>query len=181
VATLVEVLYEESIEVVQYLLEQGEVSYSNTLGSAVPKIVLLAAASYLETEVCRHINEFYGEVTRQQNEAVAFVNNKAISRQYHTFFDWKKGKASPFFGLFGEDVLSYFKVQMMSDVDLAAAVKDFCSLGNLRNQLVHGNYAAFALEKTAQEVFVLYKSTSRFVERIPELIRHPSFASGEGT
>jgi len=180
VATLVEVLYKDSIEVVQYLLEQGEISYSNTLGGAVPKIVLLAAASYLEVEVCRHINEFYGEVTGQQNEAVAFVNNKAVSRQYHTFFDWRSGSANSFFRLFGEDALSHFKVRMGSDVDLVVAVKDFCSLGNLRNQLVHGNYAAFALERTAQEIFVLYESTSRFVERIPELIRHRSLASDEG-
>ena len=59
------------MEVVRYLLANGEISYSNTIGSGIPKIVLLAAASHLEAEVSRHIEEFFRDVTRHHAEALA--------------------------------------------------------------------------------------------------------------
>jgi RiboL-PSP-HEPN len=171
-ATLVDSLYQENVAIVEYLLAQGEISFSNTLGSAVPKVVLLAAASHMETEVCAHINAFYDKVTNRHPEATAFVNNKAVSRQYHTYFDWKNGNANAFFGLFGEDALNNFKAKLKEDPVFAGAVKEFCNLGNLRNQLVHGNYASFVLDKTADEVFTLYRQARVFVDAIPQLIEH---------
>jgi hypothetical protein len=137
----------------------------------MPKIVLLAAASYLEVEVQRIVMEFYEEVTTTHPEAVAFVRNKAIKRQYHTYFAWDDGRANGFFGLFGDTCLNHYKSLLRTDQELAQNVKDFCLLGSLRNQLVHGNYAAFNLDKTAEEVYGLYLSAAQFVDRLPAIIR----------
>jgi hypothetical protein len=170
--TLVDILYQENLAIAEYLVSQGELSFANTLGSAIPKVVLLAAASHLETEVCAHINHFYSRVTGDHPEATSFVKNKAISRQYHTYFNWKDGNANGFFGLFGEEALANFKAHIKGDPAFAAAVKSFCTLGDLRNQLVHGNYASFVLNKTAEEVFTLYQDATLFVDAIPQLIEH---------
>jgi hypothetical protein len=41
-----------------------------------------------------------------------FVRNKAISRQYHTWFRWEDNNANYFFGLFGTD----FRIEMSKRV-----------------------------------------------------------------
>jgi HEPN superfamily RiboL-PSP-like protein len=168
---LVDVLFAEHRDLLVYLEERNEPSFVGTLQSTMPKIVLLAGASYLETEVQRIVTDFYKEVTASHSEALAFVRNKALKRQYHTFFAWDDGKANAFFGLFGETCLTNYKAAVKANQELAKAATDFCRLGSLRNQLVHGNYAAFGLDLTAEEVYALYRSAAVFVDRLPALIR----------
>jgi hypothetical protein len=170
---LVDLLFTEHSELMAYLQEHNQPSFAGTLQSTKPKIVLLAGASYLEVEVQRAVTDFYEEVTGSHNEAIAFVRNKAIKRQYHTYFGWDSGTVNTFFGLFGDECLANYKNLAKTDQALLKSAKDFCLLGSLRNQLVHGNYAAFNLDKTAEEVYELYLSAASFVDRIPSLIRFP--------
>ena len=51
--------------------------------------------------------------------------------------------------------------------DMQAAVRAFLELGNERNRLVHQNYATFAMEKTLDEVYELYRRSIAFVEALP--------------
>jgi hypothetical protein len=57
------------------------------------------------------------------------------------------------------------------DGELESNVRDFSQLGSLRNQLVHQNYAAFVLDKSADKICALYKGGEQFVRRLPALLR----------
>jgi hypothetical protein len=95
-----------------------------------------------------------------------FVVNKAISRQYHTWFAWTGSNANQFFALFGPD----FKQTMINKIkksdQLQNSIRAFLELGGERNKLVHQNYAVFQLEKTLDEIYQLYQSANEFVETI---------------
>jgi hypothetical protein len=154
----------------EYLRTQGEISFLSTMESSVPKVVLLAAASDLEYQLQEVILTYYSNKTGSSDFAVSFVRNKAVARQYHTYFDWENRSANKFFALFGQAFKLKVKNLIGSDEVLAQAVKDFCELGDLRNQLVHGNYASFVMEKTTSEVHALYRSAVYFISLLPALL-----------
>lgn len=164
-----------------YLRLQGEISFLSTMESSLPKVMLLAAASDLEQEVQQVIIGYYKQQTRDCEFAINFVHNKAISRQYHTYFDWRNRSANSFFALFGERFKAKARAALKGDADMAQAVSDFCELGDLRNQLVHENYASFSMEKTASEVHALYLSARRFVTYLPTLLADGESASDGAT
>jgi RiboL-PSP-HEPN len=95
------------------------------------------------------------------------VKNKALARQYHTFFNWDARNANSFFGLFGGDFKDFMTAKVEDDSTLEAGIKAFLQLGDSRNELVHENFATFALDKTAEEIYELYKKALRFVEVFP--------------
>jgi hypothetical protein len=162
----------------EYLRSQGEISFLSTIESTLPKVLLLASASDLEQQVQNILLTYYESTTRASEFAISFVKNKAISRQYHTYFDWGRRSANTFFGLFGERFKAKAKERSASDNKFAEAVKDFCELGDLRNQMVHENYASFVLEKTASEVYSLYKSSLYFVHSLPKLLEDDIITTG---
>ena len=51
------------------------------------------------------------------------------------------------------------------------SIRAFLEIGNIRNDLVHGNYADFQLSKTADEVYGLYQSATEFVNDFPVSVR----------
>ena len=50
-------------------------------------------------------------------------------------------------------------------------MKAFLEIGNLRNQLVHENYADFRLDKTVDEIYGLYRTALYFLRVFPDAIR----------
>ena len=61
--------------------------------------------------------------------------------------------------------------RVREDKYLEDSVKAFLEIGNLRNQMVHGNYADFQLNKTVEEVYKLYQDATNFVDSLPAAIR----------
>ena len=59
----------------------------------------------------------------------ALVRNKAVSRQYHTWFEWRGSNANSFFGLFGSDFRDFMKARIRRDGDLDDSVARFSSSG----------------------------------------------------
>ncbi len=57
----------------------------------------------------------------------------------------------------------YEEQKKLKAVDLSEAVAAFLELGDLRNLLVHENFAAYLLEKTSEEIYKLYRQALRFV------------------
>lgn len=102
---------------------------------------------------------------------MAFVRNKGLERQYHTLFSWEKSNANSFFGLFGTDFKDYMTSQVKNDQDLDDSIKAFLRLGETRNELVHGNFAIFPLERTAEQIYELYRQASLFVDLLPLKLR----------
>jgi tetratricopeptide (TPR) repeat protein len=106
------------------------------------------------------------------------IFNKAITRQYHTWFDWKGNTATTFFSLFGADFKKYMEDIIKKDEELRLAVAAFMELGRDRNRLIHEDFATVALEKTAEEIYQQYKSALCFVARVGTALRSCSARDG---
>ena len=168
---LVRAIYQDNSQLLAYLQENQELSFANSVENILPKVLLLATASHLEHELQNLILEYFREITGNKECAVSFVERKAVTRQYHTYFQWESGNANAFFALFGDEFKSTVRELLTVDEELAAAIRDFVSIGALRNQLVHQNYAAFIMESTAEEIMRMYESALRFIERFPQLLK----------
>ncbi|MBI1925406.1 hypothetical protein HYR99_14285 [Candidatus Poribacteria bacterium] len=169
--TVVDRLYNEFQYLVSYLDRGGEISLRNTADENFRKALLLAAASYFERRICDDLLVFFNEMSSQNLLLVEFVKNKAISRQYHTFFQWELRNANQFFGLFGDSFKIFMGKEVKGDEELDEAIKAFLEIGNERNRLVHQDFGTFFLEKTVDEIYQRYKTALRFVEAIPNKLR----------
>lgn len=161
-------------EVLDFLLA-NEPSLATRASAALVKALVLAGASEIEVDFQQHLIDYYVELTGDAMHAAAFVEKKAVKRQYHTYFSWDKKNANQFFGLFGATFAAAMAQKVKDDPALDDAIKAFLELGNLRNELVHENFAAYSLVKTANEVHELCGRARGFVDTLPTLLRSNSF------
>jgi hypothetical protein len=175
--TPVDVLYKEFKAFNNFLHEKGEISFQISLETQYKKSLVMAAASYFESEILLRIEEFYIEKSNGDNTIVSFVRNKAIKRQYHSYFSWDKTNGyTQFFGLLGLDFQTFMKDEMKKNSKLTSALEAFISLGNERNLLAHLNYASYDVTKTIDEIYSLYNLASYFVNGVPNLLRKISIS-----
>ena len=170
-ATVVDTLYGEYLAIVQMMDKYGAVSFRNTLNDNFRKTLLLCAASHFEFKITSDVVSFCAEVARGNPLIPSLVKNKAVSRQYHTWFEWNSTNANSFYAMFGEEFKAHMAELMKSDENLSRSVRDFLELGRERNRLVHQDYGSYFLEKTAEEIFKLYASALMFVEFMPKVLR----------
>lgn len=161
--TIVDTVYSENKSIIDYLIEQKEVSFQQDMDNKLKKLLIVSAASYFETRISELLLNFFGIKSNGNQEIVSFLKNKAISRQYHSYFDWEKRNINKFLSLFGEE----FKKEASKEIqeqELESSAKAFLKLGDLRNQLVHKNMATFFIELTSEEIYDLYKQALRLVD-----------------
>lgn len=173
-------LHDEFSSLDMFLRKNGAPQHLTAIEDVFPKTMLLAAASYFEDRLCKDVERFAMEATAEDHALVWLVRRKAIERQYHTWFDWKARNANSFFGLFGDDFKRRAQEAVNNDATLKQSVADFLEIGRDRNSLVHENFGAVALEKTAKEVVALYNSAKVFVDWFPTAVRQYSVALGPG-
>ena len=165
--TVVDRLHTEFRQLVEELGDT-EISLRVTAEDNFRKALLLAAASYFERRIKEDILAFMDKASGDVNLVTEFIRNKAIERQYHTFFQWETANANSFFGLFGEDFKSHMKEFVRNDEKYRKAIEAFLELGRERNRLLHEDFGAFVLEKTTEEIFVLYQNSLAFTESITD-------------
>lgn len=169
--TAVDKLYEEAAAVIKALQQTPELSLQVTAADHFRKALLLAAASYFEHRICGCVLDFVRERAGGSILVENFVRNKAIARQYHTWFKWDENNANQFFGLFGSEFRATMSNRVKESDNLRSAIQAFLELGSERNRLVHQDYATFPLEKTLEEIYALYESALTFVENLPSALR----------
>lgn len=164
--TIIDVQYTEGKVLINYLEEKKELSLLSKAEGDFKKNLLLSAASYFESEICSLIISATKFHSKENDLIISFVSNKAIKRQYHTYFNWEGNNANSFFGLFGEK----FKINMVAlvnrDEKLKQAICDFLLIGDERNKLVHLNFASAIIDKTADEIYKLYQSAQLFINTL---------------
>jgi hypothetical protein len=170
-ATPIDGLVQRHRELSEYLVRQKEISLRSEADSQFRKTLLLSVASYFENELTDAIVAVVSECVGTAVPILEFVKNKAIARQYHTFFAWDRPNANSFFGLFGGSFRDFISEEVRRSPKRTDAIKAFLELGNLRNQMVHQNFATFPLEKTVDEIYELYKRGLEFVEQFPADLR----------
>ena len=173
--TPVEILNEEYKSIVSFLNEKAQPSLSSDVNKYFKKVIALSSASYFEHKIQDVLIEFVTKETNNNTRAVSFFKKKAIGMQYHTFFSWgekdnpdKPGKnANSFFALFGDEFKKKVEDEIKNNEDLERSIKAFLEVGHLRNILIHSNFAAYNLDnKTAEEIFDLYKKGLPFIEYV---------------
>ena len=169
--TIVDSLYEDFSNMLAFLEEKGEVSWINVANENFRKVLLIAAASHFEKSMTDIVLNFVKQVTTENHPLTWLVRNKAVSRQYHTWFDWKASNANQFFRLVGTDFQNHMKDEVDDDSDLNSAIQAFMEIGRERNRLVHEDFGSFSLEKTSEEIHNLYIKAIQFVERFPEALK----------
>jgi hypothetical protein len=165
--TIIDQQYESGNALIAYLKTQQELTLWVEAENNFSKNILLSIASYFENEITEIMIEFAKTRSNNDELIVSLIKTKAIKRQYHTYFDWDKGtNANSFFSLFGDN----FKIEMYKRVKenqtLELSVKAFLELGQERNKLVHQNFAEIVLDKTAEEIYTLYKRAILFIDTI---------------
>ncbi|MBD8556931.1 hypothetical protein IFT84_20690 [Rhizobium sp. CFBP 8762] len=168
---VVDNIYDEFQDAVAVLKAANEISLHVMLEANLRKTLLLGAASYFEVRLIREVGAFTDEITSGNELIRALVQQKAISRQYHTWFEWDKPNANKFFGMFGETFKNYMTTKVASDADLAKSVKSFLKIGSERNRLVHGDYASLFIDLTPTEIYELYQSANSFVDLVGQELR----------
>lgn len=170
--TVVDILYEEYEEFEKYFKSQNEVSYQITIENHLKKGLLLASASYFESIITNELIAFSTEVSGANEVLCSFLKNKAISRQYHTYFKWDENNgANTFFGLLGDTFKEYMKHNIKKNKKLSNSIAAFLSIGDERNRLVHLNYGTYTVPKTIKEIYSLYNEAFYFVTALPDCLR----------
>lgn len=169
--TVVDTLWHDFRGLLDYLDESQQVSLRNVAEETFRKAILLAAASHFEHRLSEDILTFVKESSNSNRLLLSFVKNKAVSRQFHTFFDWDTSNANKFFRLFGEDFGAFMSAELRADDALRTSLEAFLEIGRERNRIVHQDFASYSLEKTAEEIYDLYGRALQFVEMVPAKMR----------
>ena len=165
----IKALYDEYNELIEFCRINNQISFEMYINDTYKKSLLLSAASYFETVITKGIHDFAEAKSRQNLELIAFIDNKAIKRQYHTFFNWEGNNANQFFGLFGDTFKQQAKKQIQ-EKGLVEAERAFISIGHERNLLVHQNYIEATINDTVEEIYAKYEKACDFVELISQLL-----------
>lgn len=172
--THVNTLYEEYKSVLEFLNEQRQPSLYSNADKTFKKFLILASASYFENLITEIIVEFITCNSNNNEKVISFVKNKAINRQYHTYFQWDTPNANSFFGLFGSDFKTKIKNELKSNEEINSAIKAFIEIGSLRNTLAHNNLATYNLDnKTTDEIFQLYEEALIFTTYVKNILSNP--------
>jgi len=169
--TATDKLYHDAKTIIGVLEQRAEVSLQVAAADHFRKVLLLSAASYFEHRMCSSVLEFVRERAGGSALVENFVRNKAVERQYHTWFAWEERNANKFWGWFGSEFRVHMTAKVKEDDDLRLSVQAFLELGNERNKLIHQDYATFPLNKTLDEIYALYRQALKFVDHLPGLLR----------
>ncbi|MEA4967661.1 MAG: HEPN domain-containing protein [Bacteroidaceae bacterium] len=168
-ATIIDEQYKEGKELIDYLTSKKEVTFQTYAENNFRKNLLLSSASYFEAEITSIILSFAKKCSSNNEKLENLIKQKVINRQYHTYFDWENGSnANKFFSLFGNSFKQEMEYKIKQDNDLREGIISFMQIGLERNKMVHQNFAEIVIEKTAEEVYEMYKKAKRFIEVLKE-------------
>ena len=168
-STKIKSLYDEYSELIEFCKLNEQVSFELYINDIYKKALLLSAASYFEAMITKTIHDFVNKKTKHNTEIISFIENKAIKRQYHTFFNWDGNNANQFFGLFGDT----FRCKAREEIQakrLNEAEAAFMTIGRERNRLVHQNYIEVQINDTFEEIYAKYEKACDFINLITQLL-----------
>lgn len=166
--SVIDGLHEDFSDILEFLDESGEISWRSVADENFRKVLLIASASHFERSMTDVVVNFVEQVTGKDHPIKWLVQNKAVSRQYHTWFDWDSRNANKFFSLFGEPFKKHISEKVRTNNDIDLSIRAFLEIGHERSRLVHGDYGNFSLEKTSEEIYKLYSDAKAFVEWFPD-------------
>ena len=165
-AAAIEAFYSGNVELIEYLLSNNQVSYASDANDNFRRSLVIAIASFFEEEISGIVRKLPLLHANGNVFLVSLIEKKAISRQYHTYFDWERSNANSFFSMFGAEYKAACEKKFNEDPALKAGVLAFLSLGATRNLIAHGNYIAFNVDKTPEDIVKEFRQAMVFVEYV---------------
>ncbi len=153
--TVVDRLHGDLSALLTVLHEKQEISLLNSVDDNWRKSLLLSAASHFERRMTDCIMAFVSSATSGNSLVTSFVKNKAVSRQFHTWFSWDEADANSFFGLFGASFRTFMKKKVRGDEGLSESIKAFLELGAERNRLMHTHILFLLLNTTLKRYWAV--------------------------
>jgi hypothetical protein len=164
-------IHREFTELIEFLAKNDEISLRSSADDTFRKVLTISAASYFEHALTGIVMEFVEEIASDDAFVTSLVRNRVVSRQYHSWFTWDGKNVNQFFGMFGEEFRAHMTQLVKTSPNLDKAIKAFLELGEGRNMLAHQNFAAFAMQKTSDEIFTLYQDAKPFIECVGTELR----------
>ncbi|WP_407572252.1 HEPN domain-containing protein [Deinococcus altitudinis] len=161
--TIIDKIFQDYKDVSEYLETNGQISLLSIAEDTFRKALLLSSASYFENVLQEIISRLATEKSNSDSMIMAIIKQKVVSRQYHTWFDWKRPSAGTFFAMLGDEYKNFMVIELKSDVVLKDCLDSFLEIGSVRNLLVHENFAQFPLQKTMDELYELYQKAMGFI------------------
>ncbi|WP_156952933.1 HEPN domain-containing protein [Deinococcus frigens] len=146
------------------MIEQGEYSFALQAQEEFRRSLTLAAASYFEKIIQDIVKDHVKSKSNNCLEIISLVEIKVISRQYHTWFDWKNLKDNTFWGMFGAEFKDIRVKEIKGNADLGEASRSFLMIGSLRNQIVHQNFGSFEVPNSVEEIYEFYKRALLYID-----------------
>lgn len=172
--------YEDANRLIGLASSQGDISFVKEIASILQKNYIICCASCFEASLTSQLLKYIETKAGLDSPLLSFVQNKAISRQFHTWFNWDGNNANHFFGLFGKNFLSYMKQQVKDNCELDQSIRSFLSLGRQRNELAHGNLIHASCNTALEEAYKLANEASLFVDSFTSYLDEFAFADKAG-
>ena len=161
--------YQDEQELHSYLMGSSEISFATYIDEVYKKVLVLSAASYFESVISQAIICFAKNSATQDARIATLVEKKAVSRQYHTYFQWDQKNTNSFWALFGEETKRKVRKIIDASDEMKQSERDFLDLGNRRNLLVHENFSEYDVNITVDEIYKKYRSACKFIDIIPRV------------
>ncbi len=165
----IENIYHEYTELIGFFRDNSQISFENYINDTYKKSLLLSAASFFEFVVTSIIIDYSKSISSNDQKIVAFIQNKALERQYHTMFEWNANNANKFFALFGDELKAKAR-KVIDQKQLFEAERAFIEIGRDRNKLVHNNYIESPINNTFEEIYSKYNEGCKFLDFLKELV-----------
>ncbi|MFG1342484.1 HEPN domain-containing protein [Xanthobacter autotrophicus] len=172
----VEEFYRAHTELIGYLINSGQPSFASDANDNFRRSLVLAIASYFEHEISEVVRKLPVKHAQGNPFLMALVEQKAVSRQYHTYFQWDGPNANRFFSLFGAAYKEAAEKKFKEDGEFKASVQAFLSLGDTRNKLVHENYVRFSVDLTPEDIIARFRQAEKFLDYVRETLLPPQVA-----
>ncbi len=148
--SIVDELYVNFLEVISSIPVE-EITRKNLTTNELTKNYVLAIGSFFEHTITELLVDYVCNATNNNETIISLIKNKAIKRQFHTYFNWDGNNVNTFLTLLGDIKTKQFNEELKDKQELKDGVASFLTLGRKRNELVHTNFGAISIEKTIEE------------------------------
>lgn len=151
---------ERFTQIVSHLQKGEELTMAVEAEANFTKLLVMACGSFFEEQITGIVERF---ATKHDARLGAFVQKKALHRQYHTLFDWdQQSNVNKFLALFGDGFKATANSKIKS-MELGECVRSFLLVGATRNRLAHENMASVSLSMTKNDIMDHYRRAWKFV------------------
>ncbi|HVJ55414.1 MAG TPA: HEPN domain-containing protein [Aliidongia sp.] len=162
----IEAFYRGNVELIEFLLANEQLSYASDAADNFRRSLVIAIGSFFEGEISDIVRQLPFHHANGNAFLTSLIERKAVSRQYHTYFDWENSSANSFFSMFGAEYKAACQRKLNDEPSFKSAVQAFLSLGATRNQIAHKNYVSFNVDKTPEDIVKEFRQALTFVEYV---------------